>query len=93
MLAPIYEREQDYPCIQAADCLAYESRRFVDAATSDVPPDSPRRAFLRLMEHVRTAFYLDYDALKRLAALQPQPDVLPVEPTIDNRGKSKRLPR
>lgn len=85
MLPPLYEDDQTYPCLQAADCLAFESRKFVDAATGDNKPDVPRKAFLRLMEHVRTAYYLDYEAMKLIASCQPQPDRQLIDPIIDNR--------
>ena len=91
MLSPIYERDQDYLCLQAADCLALESRKFVDAATGPNKPNNPRIAFVRLMEHVRSAFYLDYNALKSLASWQSQPDVRPMAPTIDNRRRSTKF--
>jgi hypothetical protein len=92
MLEPIYETDETYLCLQAADCLAFESRKFIDGATSDNPPAKVRIAFNRLMEHVRTAFYLDYDTLKSLAERQPYRDMLTTSPTIDNRNK-RRLPR
>ncbi len=83
MLPPLYEKEQTYLCLQAADCLAFESRKFAFNSEHDAERE-PRKAFLRLMEHVRTAYYLDYEALKHIASSQDQPDIQPIEPIIRN---------
>lgn len=90
LLPPIYETEQTYRCIQAADCLAYEARRLVDRTVYEPNDIRDRVAMNRLAEHVRAIYVLDYYALKHIAANQ-SPDRIPIEPSIDNRPKYRMI--
>jgi hypothetical protein len=89
LLPPIYETEQDYRCLQAADCLAYEARRF---ATGIVYQEGYRirTAMDRLRDKCESIYVLDYETLKFLAEVQPVPDVIPIEPRITNRPTRRR---
>jgi hypothetical protein len=69
LLPPIYEKEEDYRCLQAADLLAYEVRLNV-AAYAAQPNYVIRVAMQRLLSKQRVMYVLDYDALKRLAESQ-----------------------
>jgi hypothetical protein len=83
LLKPIYEKEQDYRCLQAADCLAYEARRFVDKSiNTPLDPRPERIAIQRLKEQMSAIYYLDYEALKNLAANQK-----PIEPVFQKRKR------
>lgn len=88
LLPPIYETEQAYRCLQAADCLAYEARRLVDRTVNEPEFARERIAMTRMKEHVRAIYVLDYETLKKLAALQ-KPDVNTIRPRIDNRNRQK----
>ncbi|HTV56544.1 MAG TPA: hypothetical protein VMI06_16735 [Terriglobia bacterium] len=81
LLPPLYEREQDYRCLQAADCLAYEARRLIDAMLHD-PGRNVRMAMERMAENVRALYYLDYGALKRLAVVQGRSDDIGIDPVL-----------
>lgn len=82
LLPPIFEKEQDYRCLQAADLLAYESRKLLVNSLYD--PDRPERiAMTRLKEHVDRIYLLDYESLKLIAESQTV-DAIPIKPTINN---------
>lgn len=84
LLPPIYEIEQNYRCLQAADCLAYEAQRF----TSGIVYQEGYRvriAMDRLRDKCESIYVLDYETLKFLAEVQPIPDVIPIAPKITNR--------
>ena len=87
LLPPIFEKEQDYKCLQAADCIAYESRKLLFNTFFD-PERDERIAMTRLKESVMDVMYLlDYDNLKTIAMGQHLADEIPIKPEIDNRGK------
>lgn len=90
LLPPIYEKEQTYRCLQAADCLAYEARRLVDRTVYEPEDTRVRKAMSRLAEHTRCIYVMDYDSLRYLAANQ-EPDKIPIEPRIDNRPKYRQI--
>ncbi len=83
LLPPIYETEQDYVMLQAADNLAYECRRLlVNLEHDKTRPE--RKAMTRLKERVYKIYKLDYCALKTIIEAQ-QPDAIPFEADIHNR--------
>ena len=87
MLPPIFEREEDYRCLQAADCLAYEARKLLFNTYFD-PERDERVAMTRLKEKViDVLFLMDYANLKTIAMAQHIDDALPIQPAIDNRRR------
>jgi hypothetical protein len=84
MLPPIFEDDQDYRCLQAADCLAYEARKLLFNTYFD-PERDERVAMTRLKDNVVDVLYLlDYENLKTIALKQRVPDERLIEPHIDN---------
>jgi hypothetical protein len=76
LLTPHYETEQDYRCLQAADCLAYEARRLL--VRDEFEPHRPmRKAMERLSDQIGRMYKLDYEALQMIAEKQT-PDVIPI---------------
>jgi len=83
MLPPHYESDKDYLMLQAADNLAYESRRML--ITQDFEAHIPERiAMKRLKERVYKIYKLNYAGLKAICEAQ-QPDQIPFEVNIHNR--------
>jgi hypothetical protein len=89
LLDPMYENEEDYRCLQAADLLAYEVRLNV-AAYARRPDYVIRIAMERLLSKQRVMYVLDYDGLKRLAEQQPT-DLVGFDPIY--RSKTNRPAR
>ena len=83
LFEPIYEKEQVYRCLQAADLLAYELMRVIDNQLVD-PDRQERRAMTRLKVNLGTVYRIDYDALKLIAANQGE-STIPLEPIISKR--------
>jgi hypothetical protein len=85
LLPPIYEDDQTYHCLQAADCLAYEARRLVDNALFD--PKRPERvAMARLRQTVSKIYFIKYDGLKLIAEKQ-RPDFISLTPALENKRR------
>jgi Protein of unknown function (DUF3800) len=89
-LPPFYEDEQEYRCLQAADCLAYEVRRFVTGYINDSDTPKVRVAMERMGEKCNHMYLLDYETIRKLASVQPQPDVIPFPPRKTNRPTRQR---
>ncbi len=85
MLPPSYEDDKVYRCLQAADCLAYEARRFVAAYVNDSDNMKIRVAMGRMQEKCDRMYLLNYKSLYALASAQPISDVIPIAPKIDNK--------
>lgn len=81
LLPPLYECEQSFRCLQAADCLAYEARRLVDNMLHN-PGREIRIAMERMAENVRVLYYLDYGTLKRMAVAQGRADEIDIDPVL-----------
>lgn len=76
LLEPIFESDRTYRCLQAADCLAYELRKFIYNKIFD-PTRPTRKAMERLMEsNVDSLFQVDYNALLTITRGQKNPDAL-----------------
>lgn len=90
MLEPRYEDDTLYRCLQAADCLAYEARRFVTGIKYSPEDFRIRVAMERMEEQCNHIYLLDYKTIHKLASAQPQPDVIPIKPKITNRPTRQR---
>jgi hypothetical protein len=90
LLPPLYESDRTYLCLQAADCLAYEARRFVAGYTNDSENYQIRIAMGRMQEKCSHMYLLDYATIRKLASVQPKADVIPVTPKITNRPTRQR---
>ena len=88
LLPLLYENEQDYLMLQAADNLAYECRRLLITRTYDTHLPE-RRAMTRLKERVWRIYKLNYEGLKVIVETN-NPDVIPISPEIENKGRSLR---
>ena len=80
---PMFEPEEKYKCLQAADLLAYESRKLLINSLYD-KDRLERVAMTRLRDHVDRIYQLDYENLKMIAESQRN-DFIPIEPKINNR--------
>lgn len=80
LLPAHYESDKDYLVLQAADNLAYESRRLLLAQEYDkhIPE---RKAMTRLKENVYRIYKLNYDSLKAINEDQT-PEAIPLTPEI-----------
>jgi hypothetical protein len=86
---PMFESEEKYRCLQAADLLAFESRKLLINTFYD--PNRPERvAMSRLKEHVDRLYLLDYNTLKLIASKQHS-DAIVVNPKINNHHEAKFL--
>lgn len=84
LLAPHFEMKQDYKCLQAADCLAYEARKLLLQIEYDDNPGRPMRvAMQRLYERMYKIYLLNYEGMKIIAENQSC-DRIPIKPTIEN---------
>jgi len=84
LLSPQFEMEQDYKCLQAADCLAYEARKLLFWVEYEENPNRPmRKAMQRLGERIYKIYQLNYAGLKIIAEHQT-PDVIPIAPALEN---------
>lgn len=90
MLDPLYEDERTYLCLQAADCLAYEARRFVAGYTNDSDNYQVRVAMQRMGEKCNHAYLLNYKMIRILASAQPKPDVIPIPSKVTSRPTRQR---
>lgn len=82
LLPPMYADDKDYLVLQAADALAYESRRLL--LTQEYDTHIPERtAMRRLKERVYKIYKLNYVALKAIMEAQ-RPDAIPFEAEIHN---------
>lgn len=83
LLPPDYEDEKVYLTLQAADNLAYESRRYLLHRHFGTPSE-PRRAMTELLNQgsVVRLYKLDYRSLKIIAESQTA-DRLPINPVQD----------
>lgn len=88
LLPPIYESDQDYLMLQAADNLAYESRRLVISTDFDTHIPE-RKAMKRLKERVYKIYKLNYVGLKMICEAQ-EPESIPFEINIHNRQELLR---
>jgi hypothetical protein len=80
---PMFEPEERYKCLQAADLLAYESRKLLINSIYD--KERPERvAMTRLRDHIDRIYLLDYEGLETIASSQ-RSDFIPVDPKINNR--------
>jgi hypothetical protein len=76
LLEPIFESDRNYRCLQAADCLAFELRKFIYNKTFD-PTRGTRKAMERLMEcNIEVLFHVDYNALLTVTRGQKDPDAV-----------------
>lgn len=77
LLPPFYESDQDYLCLQAADLLAYESRKLVSGFTYSSDPDNytMRVAMRRLLAKNRVTYRIGYDNLQGLVDAQSDRDI------------------
>ena len=83
LLPPHYEKDEDYVVLQAADTLAYESRRLL--ITEEFETHIPERmAMKRLRERIYKIYKLNYVALRAIMDAQ-RPDAIPFEAEICNR--------
>lgn len=83
LLPPFYEDDRRYVMLQAADVLAYESRRLL--ITQEFDTHIPeRKAMKRLKERVYKIYKLNYEAIKALMESQ-RPESIPFEAEIHNR--------
>jgi hypothetical protein len=83
LLSPLYENDKDYLMLQAADNLAYESRRLL--ITSEYDTHIPeRQAMTRLKERLYRIYKLNYESMKMIMDGQ-KADMIPVKPEIENR--------
>lgn len=69
LLPPIFENEQTYLCLQAADLFVYEVRRTVSNFFFE-PKRDLRIAMQRLFPQINNTYVLDYETLKSLAEWQ-----------------------
>ena len=90
MLEPRFECDQKYACLQAADCLAYEARRFVMGNTYSSDDFKIRVAMGRMRELCNHIYLLDYKTIQMLANCQPEPDVIAIAPKVTNRPTRQR---
>lgn len=83
LLPPDYEDEKFYLTLQAADNLAYESRRYL-LHQHFGSPAAPRRSMTEMLEQgsVVRLYKLDYRSLKIIAESQTA-DRLPIDPVQD----------
>jgi len=79
---PIFENEQTYLCLQAADLFTYEMRRTVSNHFFD-PKRDLRVAAGRLFPQINRSFVVDYAALETLAGWQERDEVIPISPIED----------
>jgi hypothetical protein len=89
MLEPIFEREQDYVCLQAADLFAYECRKMLINAVYD-PQRPERKAFARLKEQITVIYFLNYESLETIARAQKR-DHIAINAAIRNRDRQIKL--
>jgi hypothetical protein len=80
LLAPHYEDERTYLCLQAADVLAYESRRTLVGLHYENRAEN--KAMARLKKKIWRLYKVDYAALRVIADAQELPDVIPIPPAI-----------
>ena len=80
LLSPHYEDEQTYLCLQAADVLAYESRRTLIGLEYENRAEN--KAMARLKKKIWRLYKINYDGLRVIADAQEQPDVIPIAPAI-----------
>jgi hypothetical protein len=84
LLPPHFEMEQDYKCLQAADCLAYEARKLLLKVEYDDSPGRPMRmAMQRLGERMFKIYLLNYEGMKVIAENQTA-DRIPIQPAMEN---------
>lgn len=82
LLAPHYEDDKIYRCLQVADVFAYESRRTLIGI--EYENRSENKAMVRLKQKIYRLYKLNYGALKTIADAQGLPDTIPVAPEVDN---------
>jgi hypothetical protein len=87
ILPPHYEDDKKYLVLQAADNLAYESRRLMRRQEFDTHI-LKRTSWERLSKRVERIYKLNYKALKTIMDSQ-SPDVIPIRPKIDNKLTAK----
>ncbi len=80
LLSPHYEDDKDYLCLQAADVLAYESRRTLVGLQYENRAEN--KAMARLKKKIYRLYKMDYAALRVIADAQETPDVIPIQPSI-----------
>jgi hypothetical protein len=78
LLPPLFEKEEDYLCLQAADLFTYEMRRTVSNHFFE-PTRDLRIAAGRLFPQISKSFVVDYAALETLAGWQDR-DFIPISP-------------
>ena len=85
LLPPHFEMEQDYKCLQAADCLAYEARKLLLKVEYNDNPGRPMRmAMQRLGERMFKIYLLNYEGMKIIAENQSA-DHIPISPAMENK--------
>lgn len=83
LLSPHFEMEEDYKCLQAADCLAYEARKMLFWVEYEDNPERPlRMAMQRLQNRIYKIYKLDYEGMKVIAENQ-KADTIPIEPALE----------
>ncbi len=81
---PHFEMEQDYKCLQAADCLAFEARKMLFQVEYEEDHNRPiRTAMQRLGERMYKIYKLNYEGLTIIANGQKE-DAIPIAPEIEN---------
>lgn len=84
LLPPHFEMEEDYKCLQAADCLAYEARKMLFWVEYEENPNRPiRKAMQRLQGRMYKIYKLNYEGLNVIANGQKD-DEIPIAPAIEN---------
>ena len=82
---PIFENEEDYKCLQAADCLAFEARKLLVRVEYEKDSLRPiRKAMQRLGERIFKIYQLNYEGLKIIAENQTA-DLIPIAPAMENK--------
>jgi hypothetical protein len=85
LLPPHFEMEQDYKCLQAADCLAYEARKLLFWVEYEENPNRPmRKAMQRLGDRLFKIYKLNYEGLKIIAENQTA-DRIPIAPALETK--------